>query len=200
MYKTCVNRLILQGVIELDKTLHDLLVDKRSVILEDWYHLILDTYPSGTAKYLGREKDRFLNPVAYEFREAIGGIYQALLQGEGGGELVSSLDRIVRIRAVQDFSPSQAVGFVFLLKKVIRKKLEKDIKKKGLMEELLNFESKLDDLALLAFDVYMQCREQLYEIRIKDIKNRISGLLKATGLVHEIEQEELKFKGDKVFI
>ncbi|MDL1970286.1 MAG: RsbRD N-terminal domain-containing protein [Candidatus Desulfofervidaceae bacterium] len=184
----------------MEVTLKSLLKERRSAILEKWYHLLLDTYPSMTSKYLKKQKDRFLNPVAYEFREAMGGIYQALLQDVDDSELIFLLDRIVRIRAVQDFAPSEAIGFVFSLKRAIREELGKDVGKNGLANELLDFESKIDRLSLLAFDVYVRCREQLYEIRIKDIKNRISGLLKATGLVYEIEQEELKFKGDKVFI
>ncbi len=181
--------------------LRDFLLEKRSAILDKWLNYILGTYPEATARYFRSQKDRFLNPVTYEFRESIGGIYQSLIDDvDEEEELYTSLDRIIRVRAVQDFTPSQAVGFIFLLKQAIRNELGKELEKKGLEKELLILEEKIDKIALFAFDIYLRCREQLYEVRIKDIKNKIMGLLKATGLVHEITQEEMKFKGDKAFI
>ena len=169
----------------MNKALKDLLREKRSSILERWYHLILDTYPSETAKFFGREKDQFLNPVAYEFREPIGGIYQSLLDGLNS-EVSLSLDRIVRIRAVQDFSASQAINFIFLLKKAIREKLEKEIYKNGLFQDWLALEATIDRLALLSFDIYMQCREKIYEIRVNEIKRMTFSLLKRANLLYEI--------------
>jgi hypothetical protein len=96
------------------------------------------------------------------------------------------LDPIIRIRAVQDFSPGQALRFVFLLKDVIRKNFGMEIGEFNLHTELQRLESQIDDLALLAFDVYMKCRERLYEIRSREAKNHVSGLLKKAGLVVEI--------------
>ena len=180
--------------------LKDLLIEKRSLILDKWLNSILDTYSPATAKYFRKQKDRFLNPVSYEFREGIGALYQSLIEDMEEEEILSSIDRIVRIRAVQDFTPAEAVGFIFLLKHAIKEVLEKELEKKALWKELLALEERIDRLALLTFDIYLRCREQLYELRVFDIKNRIMGLLKATGLVHEVTQEELKFKGDKVFI
>ncbi len=184
----------------MGKILKDLLIENRSAILDRWLNSILDTYSPATAKYFRKQKDRFLNPVTYEFREAIGALYQSLIEDMEEDKILSSIDRIVRVRAVQDFTPAEAVGFIFLLKYAIKEVLEKELEKRVLWKELLALEEKIDRLALLAFNVYLRCREQLYELRVFDIKNRIMGLLKATGLVHEINQEELKFKGDKAFI
>jgi len=39
-------------------------------------------------------------------------------------------------------------------------------------EELLNFEQRIDKIALMAFDIYMECREKIYEIKIKEFKQR----------------------------
>jgi hypothetical protein len=101
-------------------------------------------------------------------------------------ELVPILDGIVRIRAVQDFNPSQAVFFVFLLKKVVREKLEKEIQDHRVVDDLLVFEAKLDEVALLAFDIYVKCKEKLYEIRAMEAKSQVSRLLKKAGLISDI--------------
>ncbi len=87
---------------------------------------------------------------------------------------------------MQDFSPSQAVAFIFLLKRVIREELESEIPENQLFDELMIIDSRIDDMALLGFDIYMGCREKIYEIRAKEAKNRVSGLLQKSGLISEI--------------
>ena len=38
------------------------------------------------------------------------------------------------------------------------------------MDEWLKFQSQIDDLALQAFDIYMECRDKICEIRINQAK------------------------------
>jgi hypothetical protein len=40
-------------------------------------------------------------------------------------------------------------------------------------------------MALLAFDLYMRCREKMYEIRANEAKNQVSALLRKKGLLSE---------------
>jgi hypothetical protein len=165
-----------------------LLIEKKSVILGRWYNLILESYPSETGRFLKESKDRFDNPVAYEFRQGIEGIYEALVHGMDRDSIYSLLDRIISIRAIQEFPPSAATAFIFLLKKAIRNTLEKEIVEGGISHELIERESRIDGLALLCFDTYMKRREKIYEIKANEIKNRASGLLrKACGTV-ELEE------------
>ena len=102
----------------------------------------------------------------------------------GRDSICSFLDRIISIRAIQEFPPSAAVAFIFLLKKAIRNTLEKEIVKGDISHKLLEYESRIDGLSLLCFDMYMKRREKIYEIKVNEIKNRASGLLrKACGTV-----------------
>lgn len=172
-----------------DMKLNSLLLEKKAPILERWFNLLLESYPADTRNFLKKEKDRFDNPVAYEFGKGIEGIYEALLYGMDRDRVTSFLDRIIGIRAVQDFPPSGAIAFVFLLKKVIREKLEREVRENGISEELIELESKIDGLALLCFDLYMKRREKLYEIRVNEVKNRVSGLLRGAGLISELQEE-----------
>jgi hypothetical protein len=84
--------------------------------------------------------------------------------------LAPVLDNIVRIRAIQDFTASQAVSFPFLLKQIIRAEFEPDALPYS--EELAALEARIDELALLAFDLYVKCREQVFEIKANEIKRR----------------------------
>ncbi|MEW6409109.1 MAG: RsbRD N-terminal domain-containing protein [Nitrospirota bacterium] len=156
--------------------LKNLLLEKKSSILRKWFDMIVETYPPETAIFLKNQKNRFANPVGYTISQGIEHIFEELLNEVDSDRVSPFLDNIIRIRAVQDFNPSQAIAFIFLLKKVIREEMESDPefnsgREKGLAEELLALESKIDDLALLSFDIYMKCREKIYELRANEVKN-----------------------------
>lgn len=154
------------------------LSQKRASILEKWFRLILESYPADSSRFFKQEKDRFINPVGYTIFQEIEALYEGLLRGMNSDKLSTSLDNIIRIRAVQNFSPSQATSFVFLLKKAIREELEKEIRENQLFGELLEFESRIDELALHAFDIYMKCRDKVYEIRVSEVEAERDRLLK----------------------
>jgi hypothetical protein len=95
------------------------------------------------------------------------------------------MDEIMRIRAVQEFEPSQATAIIFMLKNAIRKELASELKDADLLRELLDLELKIDSLARMAFDLHSRCREQLYEMRVDEVKRRVSGLLRRHNLIVE---------------
>ena len=99
------------------------------------------------------------------------------------------LDEIVRVRAVQDFTPSQATSFVFLLKKAIREVLWPKIAEHNLFVDLLALESSIDVLALFSLDIYCQCREKIAALRIDQIKKQYDRLLKRANLVCDLSAE-----------
>ena len=93
-----------------------------------------------------------------------------------------SLDRFVRVRAVQEFSASRAVSFVFMLKNAIIETPGWDGPDKGQTAEKLSFFSRIDDMALDAFDRYASCREKLYEVSVNEFKRRNRKVLERLGL------------------
>ncbi len=183
-----------------DITLESFLSQKKSAIVGKWFEAILETYPAETANFLKAQKNQFANPVGSTVSHEIENIFQELLHAQGfDPEKVSPfLDRIVRIRAIQDFSPSKAVAFVFFLKKVIREVLASDIQKNQLAEELLAIEARIDHLALLSFDIYMKCREKLYELRATDVINGTYLLLKRARLICETPEPGSDHKDDHI--
>ncbi len=145
----------------------ELLKEKRSTILKGWFRSILESYPADAAQKFEQIVDRFDNPVGSSISRAIEVIYDELLGDMDAANLNKSLDEIIRIRSVQDFQPSQAVAFPLLLKKVIYDNLHQDIHNNGLTREIIEFESKIDRLSMLAFDIYMQCREKLFDLKLR---------------------------------
>ena len=69
---------------------------------------------------------------------------------------------------MQDFSAGEAVAFVFLLKGVIRE--APDGESALCAGELATLEDRIDQLALLAFDIFMRCREQICRIREQEAR------------------------------
>ena len=157
---------------------------KKSAILEKWSQLIIDTYPADTAEFLRRETDRFANPVGCTIEQGIKTIYDELLCDMNVEKLSTSLDDIIRIRSVQDFTPSQAIGFFFLLKQAARDELTNEIEENPASEELLKFESRIDELALLAFDIYTKCREQIYKIRVNEVTGQKEMALRVLARIN----------------
>ena len=112
-----------------------------------------------------------------------------MLKGEDFKNISPFLERVIRVRAVQDFSPSRAVEFVFLLKDVLRDELKGEIRRKDILEDLLRFESRIDSLAMFAFDMYERCREEIYEIRVNEVKGSMSRLLKRADRMSHVSME-----------
>ena len=143
----------------------------RESILERWIGSVMDAYPDETGKFLKKEGDPFSNPVGAGLREGLADIVDGLANGAGEEVFDPALDRVIRVRAVQDFSAAAAVGFVFDLKQIVREALDPSI------ESLYEFDQRIDRLGLQAFDVYMRCREQVWAIRAKEIRNQSLGIL-----------------------
>ena len=174
----------------LDINLKDLLLEKKSTILKRWFNMILETYPSDTSNFLKKQKNCFANPVGYNISQGINGIFDELLNEADTDKVSPFLDNIIRIKAVQDFSPSQAMSFIFLLKKAIRESLGNKIHETHISKELLLFESKIDNLALLSFDIYIKCRERIYEIKADEVRRMTFRLLQRANLICEIQGQE----------
>jgi hypothetical protein len=158
------------------------LTEKKSAILGRWLTQIYESYPPQTAIFLRKEKDRFDNPMGYRISQGLEGLYQALLQDTERDQVLTFLDEIIRIRALQDFAPSQALAFIFLLKNVVREELAGDIREENLGAAVQELESRIDGLALLGFDVYIKRREKLLDLRVDEMKRRISGLMRKSGI------------------
>jgi hypothetical protein len=167
--------------------LEDLLKQKAAPIRKRWLDLIIETYPADSQRFLREQKDRFANPVGTTLSRAVEALYHELLHGMDSEKLNASLDEIVRMRAIQDFSAARAMTFIFLLKKVLREELDQEIKESAsACEELLALEARVDEMALRGFDLYMKCRERVYEIRAREAKNHVSRLLHKAGLLCEV--------------
>ena len=170
--------------------LNNLLSQRKTAIIKNWFALTVETYPPDTASFLKKQKDPFANPVGRTISIGLEALFNELLKEMDYEIITSFLDPIIRIRAIQNFSPAQAVSFIFLLKKAIRENIKKEVSEEQLFSNLLLFESKIDQLAMVAFNLYMQCKEKIYDLKANEMRNSTYKAFKRAGLVREMPVDE----------
>jgi len=188
-------------------TFGELLRENGDAIVRRWLDDALSTYSKDSSAAFKRRKDPFGNPVGHALRVATATIFETLLaetlsnasesnasesnasesnatesNATEPAKMHEHLREVVKMRAVQQFSASQAVGFIFRLKQAVRTKLEATVGDSRFPAELLQFDQRVDRIAMEAFDIYVECRERLSELRINEVKRRVAWV------VHKMDQ------------
>ena len=175
----------LKGIIEKEK----------SEIIKKWFEATLQTYAPDTARFYKGQKDQFANPVGNITADGLAILFDQLL-GDFDPDIVRThLDPIVRIRAVQNFTPSRATVFILFLKNVLRDCLAEELRDASMLKEFLAFESRIDQLCLIAFDIYMACKEKLYQLSANDMRSQALKAFKRAGLIVDEPPPSSKVKG-----
>ena len=163
--------------------LKHILEHHKAIIAKKWFDLAAHTYAPDTAVFIKGKTDPFANPVGSAMLKGTRVLLDELIGSMDPKTVTASLDPIIRIRAVQDFTPSQATAFILSLKKVLRDHLAKELEEPRIAAEFVEFESKIDQLCLMAFDIYMQCREKIYQISANETRNRTYRAFERAGLI-----------------
>ncbi len=163
--------------------LKQLLGQKREPFIKKWFQATIDTYPAQTAKVLGKDSNRFDNPVGAITHETITAVFDLIANDFSPESLEQALDPIIRIRAVQAFSAREAVSFVFSLKEIGETLLDA-----GMTGE---FNRLVDQIALASFNRFMKCREEIFLLKATESKRRIHRAFERAGLVAELTEEDL---------
>ena len=97
--------------------------------------------------------------------------------------LEKALDPVIRIRAVQAFSASEAVSFVFALKEIGENIIDDSL--------IREFDKLVDKIALASFNKLMKCKEEIFLLKATESKRRIHRAFERAGLVAELTEEDL---------
>lgn len=157
--------------------LRELLAQNRSDIRQRWIERIVDGYHPRTQTFLTGTANPFDNPVGQAIEDATSAVLAHLLDGGADEALGEAIEQFVRIRAVQDFSSREAIGFIFELKAVLRDRLGREVRRKGLFDELLEVESAIDAVALVCFERFVAAREELFHIQNRSIQRETHKLV-----------------------
>lgn len=166
----------------------------KAEVLEGWYRSIIENYPKDSGKFFLGVKDRFANPVGYSIKTAIDSIYDEVFGEFDAAALDKALETIIQVRAVQDFAPSEAVGFLFYLKTEIRKLAPNREKYPETAERIEISLERIDRALLAGFDKYMQMRERLYEIKSSERKKTFSRMVDRLNRKYGYEEKNDEIK------
>jgi len=158
-------------------TFGELMRQNEDAIVQRWLEGILATYPTESAAAFTRQKNQFANPVGHGLRVATRKIFDAMLDRSDAETIHESLHEIIKVRAIQQFSAAQAVGFVFQLRQAVRTELGTAPRDASFARELARFDEQIDRMALAAFDIFVKCREQVFELRVNEVKRRVSWVM-----------------------
>ncbi len=162
-------------------SLEVLLVPKKKAIVQKWIDQVLDSY--GSPEFFKTQKDRFANPIGSTISRGLQNLFVILVEERELGEAAKPLEEIIKIRAVQEFSPSSAVFFVYLLKDIVREEMTKEQNREEVLNTLSILDSRIDKVALMAFDYYMDCRERLHRIRVNEVLSGRHALTDGTKCI-----------------
>lgn len=150
--------------------------------MRKWGEAALTIFPPGAAEFLKSIKDPFANPAGTTIVTEVEFLFDALLDELSEDEIAPRLGRIIQLSSVQDVAPSRAVSFVFELKKVLRTELRAELRDRKVLEQFLEFEARIDRLALMAFESFVGYRERLADIRVREMRNQVAGVMRMTKL------------------
>lgn len=162
---------------------------KKNELAEAWFTQMLASYPEETRQYFKKSGSNFANPVGYNLRQGLSNILDELLKDSPGGNLINDeLQMILRIKAVQEVLPSQAVSFVPALKQTIERQFKVGrLVEETSLEELLDFYTEIDTVGLYAYDLYVESKLLIYDLRLTQIKETNDLLIKANLLNEELD-------------
>ncbi|MBF0210687.1 MAG: RsbRD N-terminal domain-containing protein [Desulfamplus sp.] len=183
----------------------------RDAILNRWFEVAVNSYPEDTARIFKKSKNQFDNPVGSATRQSLEDTlnYITDILSSSSANLSNSsdyknyvthnstidqnkienaLDPVIRIRAVQNFSASQALAFVFELKTIVKSLFDGQ---KDSFDAIEHIDCIVDLVALAAFNRFMKCRENIFLLKATEAKRRIHTAFERAGLVTELTEEEL---------
>lgn len=172
------------------ESLAEFLETKRSRLVKQWLDVLLDSYSQQAAEFMRAQKNRFDNPVGNNMRRALEMLYDNLRGGFDPMEAAEPLDGIVRVRAIQDFMPSDSLAFIMQLKEVIASALGPSASREDIAPDLAKLTHDIDRMAFLAFDLYVGCRNQLAEIRVKEIERHNHMAWRRAGFLNDDQADQ----------
>jgi len=133
-------------------------------IAERWLKTAVAAYPAKSRPFLGADGDPFRNPVGHTLRDNLAVLVRECLGAMNPEAVETAIDALIRLRAVQDLSPADALRFIFELRAIA---LDSGTPLPA------DFPARVDTIALLAFDKYMACREQIFDLRARELRSRL---------------------------
>jgi len=171
--------------------------DIREPLLKRWLDVTFAVYPKATMTLLNSGQDRFCNPVGETIRAGLSELLDEIVGPEDCAEMPAALDRIVRIRSVQELAVADALRFLVDLKPILAE-FESRLATIPRRPDHATLCRRIDRLTLAAFERYLACREQMFRIQANEDRARNAKLItRAQQILHDHlsgQEEEMKHR------
>lgn len=179
--------------------LEKLLKKNRTGILQQWEDCLLEKFSPDTVQIFKKQKDQFANPMGHKISAGLGELFDVICDAEDHEVETPALGQLVKLRAVQQISASEAVSFVFQIKKIVRKVSRKEKVVESYNEEWLAFDARVDAAALAVFDMFMASREQIYKVRMSELSTGryvLDGVKCPSAMMKEEQEQPIQESTD----
>ncbi len=127
---------------------------------ERWFAAAAAAYGELIAAHASAERDPFRNPIGHSLRQNLAVLVRELFGAMDVAAVDAAFAEIMALRSIQDLSVERAVGFVFALRGIAE-----DQAPQMPAEDI---ETRIDRLAVSAFEQYLACRERLAQLRLNE--------------------------------
>jgi len=160
--------------------------EKKTKIMGRWFQVMLDAYPQQSRFLIGKDSDHFANPIGYTLNEALEEIFAVLAEEKPLADIQLALERLVKLRAVQDTSAQEQQGenplaFLLALKKIVREFCGAYQPGFTATGELLALEDRMDQVLLQALAIFSHSKEKLLELQVSEMRNKTFMLRRMAG-------------------
>ena len=140
----------------------ELIQNNREKILDRWIEQGLSIFP----EKIGRS-----TPIGESLSEGLA----AMLDGieENGKSFMAAVNQIARMLAVQPLPPSKALFLFLQLKTILYETAPKERTKHAMKQADWDaFQTRIEQITLVAFDCYMANREKIYQLKVEESKRQ----------------------------
>ena len=145
-----------------------LIQENREKILDRWIEKGLSIF----SEKIGRS-----TPIGESLSEGL----SIMLDGieENSKSFMAAVNQIARILAVQPLPPSKALSLFLELKTILYETAPKESKNNALRQSDRDaFQTRIEQITLVAFDCYMENREKIYQLKVEESKRQAFMLLR----------------------
>ena len=166
----------------------------RTKILKQILREVLQTYPDQAKPLISVGSDRFANPLGATLSEGVEEIFEVITGDKTLDEIELPLERMFKLKAVQEGKTNLALDFLFSLKSIIRNICNPAGGNPAELQELFEIEERIDQIVMRGLQVFISAREKLLELQVAEIKHRTYSLRKLSG---ELSHSEMPPPGQE---
>ncbi len=174
---------------EISSKVREQIKGRIQLIQQKFLDVLLSAYTVSFVSPSAGTGDPFCDPVRSTYYNCAPRLIEWVVNDGNIKEVKENLMSIIRIRSVQNYTPSETISFVLALRWIFRDTIYTSLEEGDREGLFLLFESRIERLLLMALDCYVQCHDKIGQIRINETKAERDRLMKLVKFMGSGERE-----------